>query len=102
MIPQDILDKYGVATLDEWICGMDPPGTDEDVRSITIGYYKEFLSLTDYEVIKSQEDIIERMASATPLNFIIRFIEIIQGWSGLKELVTYRAKARSEIERLEE
>jgi hypothetical protein len=94
-IPQEILDKYGLPTLEVFRENM-VEGESE------VMYWQQFLNVTDYISNKIVDELIDDLASATALQFITVFIDFIKKIKNdyNKEL-RCRKFAREEINRLQ-
>lgn len=94
-IPQEILDKYGLPTLEVFRENM-VEGESE------IMYWQQFLNVTDYISNKIVDELIDDLASATALQFITVFIDFIKKIKNdYNEELRYRKFAREEINRLQ-
>jgi len=81
-IPNEILTKYKILVSEDWF----PYGSEEYV-------YRQFLTNTDYEIIKGYESLLSE-----PLKFLTNLLALAKT---LSEVSKYRAIARTEIEKLE-
>ena len=88
MIPQDILNKYGMETLEERIAILQPPDA-ECQKQIERNFYLEFLNNTDYEIIKAFETLFSE-----PTKFLTNIVTLYKTYS---EVIKWRAYARGEI-----
>lgn len=94
-IRKDMLEKYGLPTLEEFKGNM-LEGENETM------YYRQVLSATDHIPNKIIEKLIEYLASTTALNFIAAFIDFIKlVRADYQEILRYRKFTREEIDRLE-
>lgn len=94
-IPQEILDKYGLPTLEVFRENM-VEGESE------VMYWQQFLNVTDYISNKIVDELIDDLASATALQFITVFIDFIKKIKNdYNEELRYRKFAREEINRLQ-
>lgn len=94
-IPQEILDKYGLPTLEVFRENM-VEGESE------IMYWQQFLNVTDYISNKIVDELIDDLASATALQFITVFIDFIKKIKNdYNEELRCRKLAREEINRLQ-
>jgi hypothetical protein len=94
-IPQEILDKYGLPTLEVFRENM-VEGESE------VMYWQQFLNATDYISNKIVDELIDDLASATALQFITVFIDFIKKIKNdYNEELRCRKFAREEINRLE-
>lgn len=94
-IPQEILDKYGLPTLEVFRENM-VEGESE------VMYWQQFLNVTDYISNKIVDELIDDLASATALQFITVFIDFIKKIKNdYNEELRCRKLAREEINRLQ-
>lgn len=94
-IPQKILDKYGLPTLEVFRENM-VEGESE------VMYWQQFLNATDYISNKIVDELIDDLASATALQFITVFIDFIKKIKNdYNEELRCRKFAREEINRLQ-
>lgn len=94
-IPQEILDKYGLPTLEVFRENM-VEGESE------VMYWQQFLNATDYISNKIVDELIDDLASATALQFITVFIDFIKKIKNdYNEELRCRKFAREEINRLQ-
>lgn len=94
-IPQEILDKYGLPTLEVFRENM-VEGESE------VMYWQQFLNVTDYISNKIVDELIDDLASATALQFITVFIDFIKKIKNdYNEELRCRKFAREEINRLQ-
>lgn len=94
-IPQEILDKYGLPTLEVFRENM-VEGESE------VMYWQQFLNVTDYISNKIVDELIDDLASATALQFITVFIDFIKKIKNdYNEELRYRKLAREEINKLQ-
>ncbi len=94
-IPQKILDKYGLPTLEVFRENMIE-GESE------VMYWQQFLNATDYISNKIVDELIDDLASATALQFITVFIDFIKKIKNdYNEELRCRKFAREEINRLQ-
>lgn len=88
MIPENILNKYGMETLEERIAFLQPPDAECEAQ-IERNFYQEFLNNTDFEMIKAFETLFSE-----PSKFLTNIISLYKDYS---EIITWRAYARSEL-----
>ena len=94
-IPQEILDKYGLPTLEVFRENMEE-GESE------VMYWQQFLNVTDYISNKIVDELIDDLASATALQFITVFIDFIKKIKNdYNEELRCRKLAREEINKLQ-
>lgn len=94
-IPQKILDKYGLPTLEVFRENM-VEGESE------VMYWQQFLNVTDYISNKIVDELIDDLASATALQFITVFIDFIKKIKNdYNEELRCRKLAREEINKLQ-
>lgn len=94
-IPQKILDKYRLPTLEVFRENM-VEGESE------VMYWQQFLNATDYISNKIVDELIDDLASATALQFITVFIDFIKKIKNdYNEELRCRKFAREEINRLQ-
>lgn len=94
-IPQEILDKYGLPTLEVFRENM-VEGESE------VMYWQQFLNVTDYISNKIVDELIDDLASATALQFITVFIDFIKKIKNdYNEELRCRKFAREEINKLQ-
>lgn len=94
-IPQEILDKYGLPTLETFRENMDE-GESE------VMYWQQFLNVTDYISNKIVDELIDDLANATALQFITVFIDFIKKIKNdYNEELRCRKLAREEINKLQ-
>lgn len=94
-ISQEILDKYGLPTLEVFRENM-VEGESE------VMYWQQFLNVTDYISNKIVDELIDDLASATALQFITVFIDFIKKIKNdYNEELRCRKFAREEINRLQ-
>lgn len=94
-IPQEILDKYGLPTLEAFRENM-VEGESE------VMYWQQFLNATDYISNKIVDELIDDLATATALQFITVFIDFIKKIKNdYNEELRCRKFAREEINRLQ-
>ena len=94
-IPQKILDKYGLPTLEVFRENM-VEGESE------VMYWQQFLNVTDYISNKIVDELIDDLASATALQFVTVFIDFIKKIKNdYNEELRCRKFAREEINRLQ-
>lgn len=94
-IPQEILDKYGLPTLEVFRENM-VEGESE------VMYWQQFLNATDYISNKIVDELIDDLATATALQFITVFIDFIKKIKNdYNEELRCRKFAREEINRLQ-
>ena len=94
-IPQEILDKYGLPTLEVFRENM-VEGESE------VMYWQQFLNVTDYISNKIVDELIDDLASATALQFVTVFIDFIKKIKNdYNEELRCRKFAREEINRLQ-
>lgn len=94
-IPQEILDKYGLPTLEVFRENM-AEGESE------VMYWQQFLNVTDYISNKIVDELIDDLASATALQFITVFIDFIKKIKNdYNEELRCRKLAREEINKLQ-
>lgn len=94
-IPQEILDKYGLPTLEVFRENM-VEGESE------VMYWQQFLNVTDYISNKIVDELIDDLASATALQFITVFIDFIKKIKNdYNEELRCRKLAREEINKLQ-
>lgn len=94
-IPQEILDKYGLPTLEVFRENM-VEGESE------VMYWQQFLNATDYISNKIVDELIDDLASATALQFITVFIDFIKKIKNdYNAELRCRKFAREEINRLQ-
>lgn len=94
-IPQEILDKYGLPTLEVFRENM-VEGESE------VMYWQQFLNVTDYISNKIVDELIDDLASATALQFITVFIDFIKKIKNdYNEELRCRKIAREEINKLQ-
>ena len=88
MIPENILAKYSMETLEQRIAFLQPPDAECE-KQIEKNFYQEFLDNTDYEMIKAFETLFSE-----PSKFLTNIISLYKDYS---EIITWRAYARSEL-----
>lgn len=94
-IPQEILDKYGLPTLETFRENMD-----EDESEVM--YWQQFLNVTDYISNKIVDELIDDIANATAPQFITVFIDFIKKIKNdYNEELRCRKLAREEINKLQ-
>lgn len=94
-IPQEILDKYGLPTLETFRENMGE-GESE------VMYWQQFLNVTDYISNKIVDELIDDIANATALQFITVFIDFIKKIKNdYNEELRCRKLAREEINKLQ-
>ena len=94
-IPQEILDKYGLPTLEVFRENM-VEGESE------VMYWQQFLNVTDYISNKIVDELIDDLASATALQFITVFIDFIKKIKNdYNDELRCRKLAREEINKLQ-
>lgn len=94
-IPQEVLDKYGLPTLEVFRENM-VEGESE------VMYWQQFLNVTDYISNKIVDELIDDLASATALQFITVFIDFIKKIKNdYNEELRCRKLAREEINKLQ-
>ena len=94
-IPQEILDKYGLPTLEVFRENM-VEGESE------VMYWQQFLNVTDYISNKIVDELIDDLASATALQIITVFIDFIKKIKNdYNEELRCRKLAREEINKLQ-
>lgn len=94
-IPQEILDKYRLPTLEVFRENM-VEGESE------VMYWQQFLNVTDYISNKIVDELIDDLASATALQFVTVFIDFIKKIKNdYNEELRCRKFAREEINRLQ-
>lgn len=98
MIPQYLLDKYGLLSLEER--KKNPLKTEKDCE---FDYYNDFLIQTDHIPNKIVESLVEELANATLLNFIEIFLKFIVSIRiEYKEILQQRKHAREKINELKQ
>lgn len=94
-IPQEILDKYGLPTLETFRENMEESESE-------VMYWQQFLNVTDYISNKIVDELIDDLASATALQFITVFIDFIKKIKNdYNEELRCRKLAREEINKLQ-
>lgn len=88
MIPQSILDKYGMQSLDDLIAFLQPPDETAE-KQIKKNFYQEFLSNTDYEMIKAFETLFSE-----PTKLLTNIVSLSKDYT---EVIKWRAYARGEL-----
>ena len=88
MIPENILNKYGMETLEERVAFLQPPDAECE-KQIERNFYQEFLDNTDYEMIKAFETLFSE-----PTKFVTNTISLYKDYS---EVIKWRAYARGEL-----
>lgn len=88
MIPENILNKYGMETLEERLAFLQPPDAECE-KQVRRNFYEEFLGNTDYEMIKAFETLFSE-----PTKLVTNIISLYRDYS---EIIKWRAYARGEI-----
>lgn len=88
MIPEEILNKYGMETLEERVAFLQPPDAECE-KQIHDNFYQEFLNNTDFEMIQAFETLFSE-----PTKFITNIVSLSKNYT---EVIKWRAYARGEL-----